>query len=381
MSAPAVDVLIPTYRRPTALAVTLAGLAAQDHPTFRVIVSDQSPDDEIAGDVTEVASMARVLEAHGHPVELVRHVPRRGVAEHRESLLARANAPYALFLDDDVYLEPTLLGRLVRSLRYAGCGFVGSAVIGLSYLGDDKPWERTVEFWDGPVLPEIVSPGSGAWVRHRLHNGANLQLLHQERPGEADRLYKVAWIGGCILYDTAKLRAVGGFGFWRDLPVEHAGEDVVAELRVMAQYGGAGLFPSGAYHLEVPTTVVDRTVDAPHALASTVPSAIPALPGKQSPSRVDDGRDIDVLDERRVVATPVGHGVGAAHETFETPRQEWVVAGTERTSGVDEVPAPEESDRRRPDRRSEMERPRIVADDERGIAQQTGELRERQPTG
>ena len=79
VTAPAVDVLVPTYRRPAALAVTLAGLAAQDHPTFRVIVSDQSPDDEAAANTTEVASMARVLEATGHPVELVRHLPRRGL--------------------------------------------------------------------------------------------------------------------------------------------------------------------------------------------------------------------------------------------------------------------------------------------------------------
>jgi hypothetical protein len=37
-----VDVLIPTCDRPAELAVTLAGLAAQSDPPFRVIVSDQS---------------------------------------------------------------------------------------------------------------------------------------------------------------------------------------------------------------------------------------------------------------------------------------------------------------------------------------------------
>ncbi|MFL5685041.1 MAG: glycosyltransferase family 2 protein [Chloroflexota bacterium] len=377
MSGPAVDVLIPTYRRPAALAVTLAGLAAQDHPTFRVVVSDQSPDDEAVERVPEVASMARVLETHGHPVELIRHVPRRGLAEHRQSLLERASSSYVLFLDDDIYLEPTLLGRLVRSLRYAGCGFVGSAVVGLSFMGDDRPAERSVEFWDGPVLPEIVSPGSGAWVRHRLHNAANLQHLREERGGDEGRLYKVAWIGGCVMYDTAKLRAVGGFGFWRDLPEQHAGEDVVAQLRVMAQYGGAGLFPSGAYHLELPTTVPDRTVDAPHAVPSLLPRT---LPYEQPASGIDDGRDIDVGDERLVMAAAIRHGVRAAHEALEAPRQERVVAGAERTPGVDQISAPEEPDRWRPDGGSEMEGARIVPDDERGIAQETGELGEGQPT-
>jgi glycosyltransferase involved in cell wall biosynthesis len=273
VSAPQVDVLIPTYRRAAALSITLAGLASQDHPAFRVVVSDQSPDDEPAEVVPEVLAMCRILRAHGHPVTLRRHLPRRGLAEHRQSLLDLATAPYVLFVDDDVYLEPTLVGRLVRAIRLSGCGFVGSAVIGLSHIEEDRPDERAVEFWDGPVLPEVVSPGSASWSRHRLHNAANLEHLRTERSDEVGRLYKVAWIGGCVLFDRARLVDVGGFDFWQELPEEHAGEDVVAELRVMARFGGAGLFPSGAYHLEVPTTVRDRSVDAPYAIRVPVANA------------------------------------------------------------------------------------------------------------
>jgi hypothetical protein len=85
--------------------------------------------------------------------------------------------------------------------------------------------------------------------------------------GDAERLYRVAWVGGCVLYDVARLRSVGGFEFWQDLPIEHCGEDVLAQLRVMARYGGAGLFPSGAYHQELPTTVTERRVNAPEVLS------------------------------------------------------------------------------------------------------------------
>ena len=70
-----------------------------------------------------------------------------------------------------------------------------------------------------------------------------------------------------MLYDRAKLDAVGGFDFWRDLPPAHCGEDVVAERRVMARFGGAGILPSGAYHLESPTTVPDREHNASNLLA------------------------------------------------------------------------------------------------------------------
>jgi hypothetical protein len=69
------------------------------------------------------------------------------------------------------------------------------------------------------------------------------------------------------MYDAAKLRAVGGFAFWKQLPCDHCGEEVLAQLRLMARFGGCGLIPSGAYHQELPTTVPLRDVDAPKVLA------------------------------------------------------------------------------------------------------------------
>jgi GT2 family glycosyltransferase len=264
---PAVDVLVPTYRRPAALAVTLTALAAQTLPGFRVVVSDQTEDGDPCR-AGEVLAVERLLRAQGRPVELHRHLPRRGLAEQRQFLLDQARAPYALFLDDDVILAPDTLRRLLAAIRRERCGFVGCGLIGLSFQADERPDEQAIEFWDGPVAPEVVLPGTAAWRRHRLHNAANLHHLRRRLalpPGE-ERVYRVAWVGGCVLYDVAALRSVGGFGFWRDLPAEHCGEDVLAQLRVMARYGGCGLFPSGAYHQELPTTIADRRVDAPWAL-------------------------------------------------------------------------------------------------------------------
>jgi GT2 family glycosyltransferase len=267
MSRTALDVLVPTYRRPAALAALLATLCAQTRRDFRVVVSDQSEDGHsIAGG--EVLSTVRLLEAHGHDVELHAHVPRRGLAEHRSYLLAQSTAPYALFLDDDLLLEPDLVERLMATIEEEGCGFTGCGVIGLSFLGDVRPDEEAVEWWDGPVEPEVVAPGSPAWERHRLHSAANLHhlALRLGCTGRERMRYRVAWTGGCVLYDTQALREAGGFSFWRQLPREHAGEDVLAQLRVMARRGGCGVFPSGAYHQELPTTVPHRPVDAPRLL-------------------------------------------------------------------------------------------------------------------
>ncbi|CAN7163025.1 glycosyltransferase family 2 protein [Massilia sp. LjRoot122] len=267
MSLPRIDVLVPTCNRPAALAVTLTALGAQDYPELRIVVSDQTEGTSALGQA-EVVAVLRYLRARGRQVETWHHLPRRGMAEQRAFLLAQAHAPCCLFVDDDVILEPDLIGRLHGLLVRHGCGFVGSAVHGLSYLGQHRPAQEALTFWEGRVEPETVLPGSGAWARHHLHSAAN--LFHLQRrlavpPGQS-RAYRVAWVGGCVMFDTARLRAAGGFDFWPALPPGHCGEDVLAQLRVMERFGGCGMLPSGAYHMELPTTLKAREVDAPWAL-------------------------------------------------------------------------------------------------------------------
>ncbi|WP_200931024.1 glycosyltransferase family A protein [Rathayibacter sp. Leaf299] len=262
--APLIDVLVPTVGRRAELAATLAGLAAQDDPAFRVIVSDQS-DDAVAENDPTVLAMLRVLEAQGRAPFVTRHLPRRGLAEQRQYLLSLSTAPAVLFLDDDVWLEPGTLLRMHEALERLGCGFVGSAVQGLSYLQDVRPHEQTTfEPWDDGVQPERIRRGTPEFERWPLHNAANLTHLAARLDlAEGDwRAYRVAWLGACVLYRRDALVASGGFDFWEQLPPEHSGEDVAAQWRVMERFGGAGLIPSGAVHLETPTTVTDRRVDA-----------------------------------------------------------------------------------------------------------------------
>lgn len=267
-----IDVLIPTCNRPTALAVTLTCLIAQRFKNFRIIISDQTISDHTETsnplETGEVQAVLRVLQANGHSVSLHKHLPRRGIAEQRQFLLDQATAPYVLFLDDDVLLEANVLQHLLNTIQAEGCGFVGSALHGLSFRQDVRPHEQAIEFWNGPVQPELVQRDTPQWERWRLHNAANLYHVQRRLGLVADypRKYKVAWVAGCVLYDADKLRSVGGFNFWRDLPPEHGGEDVRVQLQLMARYGGCGIIPSGAYHQEVPTTIPDRRVAADHAI-------------------------------------------------------------------------------------------------------------------
>jgi Glycosyl transferase family 2 len=283
------DVLIPTCERPAELAATLAGLAGQevDEP-FGVVVSDQS--EEIPGWQDPAAGgLVRALRYRGHPVLLRHHLPRRGMAEQRAFLLRHSHARYVLYLDDDVWLEPGALRRLLTAITELRCGFVGNAPHGLSYLDDHRPHQQDgYEEWRGLPHPEQIPPRGPHWSRASLHTAANLAHLTGRlrlRPGEW-RAYKVAWIGACVLFDRAKLVAVGGFDFWPLVPADHQGEDVVAQLRVIARYGGAGVLPSGAYHLESPTTVTERRIEC-FDLVPTIPSvqasgSLPAVPASGS---------------------------------------------------------------------------------------------------
>jgi GT2 family glycosyltransferase len=260
---PELDILVPTVDRPVELATTLAGLAAQQHP-FGLVVSDQSAG-PASYDTAPAQTMLRKLRAAGHPVRVGRHRPRRGLAEHRAALLARSASRYVLFVDDDVWLEPGTVTRLHEAIVELRCGLVGAAVQGLSYLDDQRPAELApFERWYGLPVPERIDPGTAEWQRWTLHNAANPAHLADRhvRPGERWVPYKIAWVGGCVLYDRRELDAVGGFEFWPELPENHCGEDVVVQQRVLARTGGAGILPSGAYHLESQTTVPDRTVQA-----------------------------------------------------------------------------------------------------------------------
>lgn len=264
---PEVSVLIPTYRRAIALSVTLTGLYYQSDRSFDITIADQSPDDELLQDAS-VDTVISMLRQRGVEVRVLKNLPRRGMAQQRQFLLEHARAPLSLFLDDDLVLESYVIANMKRVLREQECGFVGCAPIGLSYREDYRPVQQHIEFWEGRVEPEVILPGSDQWQRYRLHNAAN--VLHvEQRYGavpEKPMPYKIAWVGGCVLYDTRKLRELGGYGFWEQLPEAHCGEDVLAQLRVMRRYGGCAILPSGVYHQERETTVPDRRVNAPEYL-------------------------------------------------------------------------------------------------------------------
>jgi hypothetical protein len=287
----AVDVLLLTRNRLSSLIMTMSGVATQSETGLRVIMADQS--DEPAERSLVVQALFRVIRARGGSVEYYHRTALHGIAEQREFLLQRASAPAVLYVDDDVLMETWVVARLLETLRAEQCGFVGAFPAGLSHHDDVRPSQQRIEYWDGPVQPEEIQPGSIEWERWQLHRAANQFHVSLGLPPGEVRRYKVAWTGACVLYDRVKLLEIGGFSFWSRLPRYHAGEDVVAQNLLMRRWGGCAIIPSGTYFSEVPTTTLNaaRRIDAhaldllPDMISRYAPSPPPiyALPRVSSP--------------------------------------------------------------------------------------------------
>ncbi len=265
----AVDILLPTIDRLTSLVMTLSGVAGQSLADFHLVLSDQS-DIPVAQEPV-VQALLRLIEARGGSYEVHYRAPSQGIAEQRDFLLRRATADAVLYLDDDVWMEPWVLEtmlRLLRSENAAGaCGFVGAFPAGLTFRDDVRPGQQVLEFWDGAVQPEAVEQDTPQWERWNVHRAANLWHASRKLPPGAVRLYKVAWVASCILYDRQKLLDVGGFSFWSRLPRYHSGEEVLVQNLLMRRWGGCGMIPSGTYYSQLDSTVLNDagSVDG-HAL-------------------------------------------------------------------------------------------------------------------
>jgi glycosyltransferase involved in cell wall biosynthesis len=262
-----VEVLIPTFNREYALLMCLTSLYYQNYSNYRIIVADQN--ESIDVDENKAVVAVRRLLAHREVgTKVLKNLPRLGMSQQRQFLLEKSRSKYILFLDDDVWLEPFAIRNLVMGMLKMKCGYIGMGLIGLSYIDDIRPKELKIEFWKNKVKPEKILPKSRKWERHILHNAAN--VFHVAKKYNISILnpefYKVAWVGGCVLYDREKLIHAGGFEFDSKIPIDHVGEDVMAQLRIMERDGGCGILPSGAYHMELPTTINNRDFDLPKKL-------------------------------------------------------------------------------------------------------------------
>lgn len=159
--------MLPTCNRPLALTLTLASVALQEFTDLRLIVADQSA--TVQSTQPSIAALIRVIEARSATtVEWHHRQQRHGIAEQRDFLLNRSNADAVLFLDDDVLMEPWVLGTLLTLLAREHCGFIGAFPSGLSFRDDVA--DGTVRYCDSTtrwrtLFESVYPPAAGALDR------------------------------------------------------------------------------------------------------------------------------------------------------------------------------------------------------------------------
>lgn len=236
-----------TFRRPS-LEGTLRSLLALEPPpgvTVRIVVSDN---DEIP--TAEGAVRGLAAEAEGAGLDLgYLHSPARNISLARNALLEeaeRTGASALAFLDDDEWVRPDWLSRLIEARDVAGADAVFGPVRGV--YGEDAPaWMRGGAFHDaeaeldaqgrvrtgysGNVLIDVGAPA---------FRGRRFDLAHGRTGGEDTAFFEGARRAGAILAPAPLAEA------FEHVPAYRARADWLARRRFRAGQTHGELIGQGA---------------------------------------------------------------------------------------------------------------------------------------
>lgn len=185
--APAVSIVIPTFRRPArALAAVRSALAQAFTAPFAVVVVDNDP----AG--SALASLRALNDAR----LVIVHEPRAGVAHARNAGVAAARGELIAFLDDDEAAPQHWLGELVRVADETGADVVfGPVRTQLETRPPDHAAFYEAFFARDPGLPEgltqqVFGCGCSLIRRSALPADAPFSAERNEIGGEDDLLFE-----------------------------------------------------------------------------------------------------------------------------------------------------------------------------------------------
>ena len=117
---PPVSVVVATIGRGRLLLQTVRGLLENDHPSFEVIVVDQTPEPE--------PDVLAFMEQHRGRVRYIRR-RRPGLPDARNAGVAAARGDVVLFVDDDVIVDRGLITGHAGAYAEAGVGGVAGRVV------------------------------------------------------------------------------------------------------------------------------------------------------------------------------------------------------------------------------------------------------------
>src|SRR5260221_14648391 len=105
-----VSAIIPTYNRAKSLQKTLLSLAKQNFQFSEIIIVDASDDVE-----TELLCSTGIPMLRSQLI--FQRAVTKGAASQRNEGVANATQSFVAFMDDDIYLEPFSLERLLHGFE------------------------------------------------------------------------------------------------------------------------------------------------------------------------------------------------------------------------------------------------------------------------
>ena len=215
---PHMTVQIATHNRPGPLRRCLDSVAAVDYPAFDIIVIDNAPCDDEARAVVQAWEQA-------HPEVAVRYLrePVPGAARAHNRGLEAACGEWLVRTDDDVVVDPRWLAAIADA---ATCAPEVQCVTGLILPAEiDTPAQELLEQFGGYAR---------GFTRRHVDMAAH-------RPDDPLFPFTTGRLGSGanIAFDTARLRARGGFdnALGPGTPAK-GGEDLLALFDVLADGGG-----------------------------------------------------------------------------------------------------------------------------------------------
>lgn len=218
---PLLSVVIPTMGRPILFKSLDSLLASPDAHLIEIIVVGIIPDEHIALRVAELAQSS----------SRIRHLPVRfekgDASEKRNAGMRESQADIIAFVDDDVFVPPHWIRRVLTAFSAPDVGMVS----GPSLVPTDiSLFARLAGL--------ALSSRAAGYVAHRYNRG-----------GAAAPRVKWSRIIGCnMIFRRTAIEDVGGFD-----PHFYPGEEMVAAFKV-AQAGAALVFDSEAYVYHYPKT-------------------------------------------------------------------------------------------------------------------------------
>jgi glycosyltransferase involved in cell wall biosynthesis len=222
---PSSSVVVCTRHRPTALARCLSGLAELDHPSYEVIVVDNSDGDESAKQLADRVGAQYVLER------------RVGVSRARNAGARAARGDIVAFTDDDAVPDPAWLRCHADALCDGGLSATTGRVVSIEPTSAASRAYESVGGDDlGPTAFE-VDRRSPHWFELANFGGVG--------------------VGGNIAFRRALLD--GGWGFREDLGLGNRilGEEHYAFFELIRAGHAIAYVPEAIVRHEPPVDLAD----------------------------------------------------------------------------------------------------------------------------